>query len=307
MYLYIHYTLHFSKRLLLVSSSYISNQTEHKICFGGSPDMASSKVMYFQQQQQSSGTFRSNDQIECGLGSMNMDDLLRSMYTEPEEALTASDTNEIRGGGGGDGGGQVAWGQLGNGAEGGGGSNNESTMTLEAYLAKAGAVTEEDVSFPGVVNATGNNVMEGMTNSVQYHPGMVMQNCPTSGFAASSGFRNGMVAVGGTSGSVAAIGGGRGKRRAVEDMPLDKTTQQKQRRMIKNRESAARSRERKHAYTVELEALVTRLEEENARLLKEEAELKKQRFKQLIGKVKPVVEKRTPPKVVMHRSLSMSW
>ncbi|PON83879.1 Basic-leucine zipper transcription factor [Trema orientale] len=74
-------------------------------------------------------------------------------------------------------------------------------------------------------------------------------------------------------------GSGRGKRKVVEE-PLDKATEQKQRRMIKNRESAARSRERKQAYTVELESLVTQLEEENARLLREEAEEKKQRFKQ---------------------------
>ncbi|PON60238.1 Basic-leucine zipper transcription factor [Parasponia andersonii] len=74
-------------------------------------------------------------------------------------------------------------------------------------------------------------------------------------------------------------GSGRGKRKVVE-APLDKATEQKQRRMIKNRESAARSRERKQAYTVELESLVTQLEEENARLLREEAEEKKQRLNQ---------------------------
>eukprot|EP00850_Spirogloea_muscicola_P019556 SM000193S05180 [mRNA] locus=s193:151034:152110:- [translate_table: standard] len=41
--------------------------------------------------------------------------------------------------------------------------------------------------------------------------------------------------------------------------------------MIKNRESAARSRARKQAYTVELEAEVTLLKEENMRLLKIQA------------------------------------
>jgi len=39
--------------------------------------------------------------------------------------------------------------------------------------------------------------------------------------------------------------GGRGKRKAVEEAVVDRATLQKQRRMIKNRESAARSRERK--------------------------------------------------------------
>jgi len=40
--------------------------------------------------------------------------------------------------------------------------------------------------------------------------------------------------------------------------------------MIKNRESAARSRARKQAYTVELEAELNHLKEENARLKAEE-------------------------------------
>ena len=63
---------------------------------------------------------------------------------------------------------------------------------------------------------------------------------------------------------------------------MDKATQQKQRRMIKNRESAARSRERKQAYTVELESLVTRLEEERELILREEVEQSKERYKQLM-------------------------
>lgn len=47
-------------------------------------------------------------------------------------------------------------------------------------------------------------------------------------------------------GQAVMVGGRRGKRRAApENPPVDKATQQKQRRMIKNRESAARSRERK--------------------------------------------------------------
>ncbi|XP_019441046.1 PREDICTED: G-box-binding factor 4-like isoform X2 [Lupinus angustifolius] len=79
----------------------------------------------------------------------------------------------------------------------------------------------------------------------------------------------------GTSGG----GGGKGKRKVIEET-IDKATLQKQRRMIKNRESAARSRERKQAYTSELEYLVHQLEEENARLLNETADKQRQRFKQ---------------------------
>ncbi|KAJ9544383.1 hypothetical protein OSB04_024090 [Centaurea solstitialis] len=43
--------------------------------------------------------------------------------------------------------------------------------------------------------------------------------------------------------------------------------------MIKNRESAARSRARKQAYTHELENKVSRLEEENERLRRQKVSL----------------------------------
>ncbi|XP_062180605.1 ABSCISIC ACID-INSENSITIVE 5-like protein 2 isoform X2 [Phragmites australis] len=49
----------------------------------------------------------------------------------------------------------------------------------------------------------------------------------------------------------------------------DKVIERRQKRMIKNRESAARSRARKQAYTNELENKVSRLEEENERLKKQ--------------------------------------
>ncbi|BAT86809.1 hypothetical protein LR48_Vigan09g268900 [Vigna angularis] len=100
--------------------------------------------------------------------------------------------------------------------------------------------------------------------------------------------------------------GGRGKRKAVEEAVVDRATLQKQRRMIKNRESAARSRERKQAYTVELESLVTLLEEENARLLKEEAERRRQRFNQLMECLVPVEEK-SKPRRMLRRVNSAQW
>ncbi|KAF2592471.1 hypothetical protein F2Q70_00043986 [Brassica cretica] len=53
---------------------------------------------------------------------------------------------------------------------------------------------------------------------------------------------------------------------AVNEEVVEKTVERKQKRMIKNRESAARSRARKQAYTHELEIKVSRLEEENERL-----------------------------------------
>ncbi|KAJ9559971.1 hypothetical protein OSB04_005131 [Centaurea solstitialis] len=53
---------------------------------------------------------------------------------------------------------------------------------------------------------------------------------------------------------------------------VEKVVERRQRRMIKNRESAARSRARKQAYTMELEAEVTKLKEQNQEL-KRKAEM----------------------------------
>ncbi|XP_020209567.1 G-box-binding factor 4 [Cajanus cajan] len=102
--------------------------------------------------------------------------------------------------------------------------------------------------------------------------------------------------------------GGRGKRKThhLEEQFLDKATLQKQRRMIKNRESAARSRERKQAYTVELETLVTHLEEENAQLLMEEVDRRRQRYNQLMECLIPVEEKRKP-REMLRRVNSAQW
>ncbi|KAG4996367.1 hypothetical protein JHK85_027806 [Glycine max] len=57
----------------------------------------------------------------------------------------------------------------------------------------------------------------------------------------------------------------RGRKRVL-DGPVEKVVERRQRRMIKNRESAARSRARKQAYTVELEAELNQLKEENGQL-----------------------------------------
>ncbi|RLM60601.1 hypothetical protein C2845_PM14G16770 [Panicum miliaceum] len=54
---------------------------------------------------------------------------------------------------------------------------------------------------------------------------------------------------------------------------VEKVVERRQRRMIKNRESAARSRARKQAYTMELEAEVQKLKELNAELQKKQEEM----------------------------------
>ncbi|KAG0489685.1 hypothetical protein HPP92_006548 [Vanilla planifolia] len=68
----------------------------------------------------------------------------------------------------------------------------------------------------------------------------------------------------------------------MADGTVEKVVERRQRRMIKNRESAARSRARKQAYTVELEAELNHLKEENARLREEERKERQLRKQMLL-------------------------
>ncbi|NP_001237266.1 bZIP transcription factor bZIP9 isoform 2 [Glycine max] len=124
-------------------------------------------------------------------------------------------------------------------------TDNAGGVTLEDFLTKAIPVTEEDVrGAPPPPPSFLPFPAEGSSSSVEPFANNGVGSAPSNSVQ-------------------------KGKRRAVEE-PVDKATLQKLRRMIKNRESAARSRERKQAYTSELEYLVHQLEQENARLLKEE-------------------------------------
>ncbi|KAJ6939016.1 hypothetical protein NC651_005447 [Populus alba x Populus x berolinensis] len=156
----------------------------------------------------------------------------------------------------------------------------DEMMTLEDFLAKAGAVDVDGEDGDEVKMPPPERLSGGL---------YAFDSLPPSSFQVLDkeegsivGFGNG-VEVELVAGSGGGGGGGRGKRgRGVAMEPLDKAAQQRQRRMIKNRESAARSRERKQAYQVELESLAVRLEEENEQLLKEKEERTKERFKQVL-------------------------
>ncbi|KAK2655303.1 hypothetical protein Ddye_008355 [Dipteronia dyeriana] len=74
--------------------------------------------------------------------------------------------------------------------------------------------------------------------------------------------------------------GQRGKKRILESGTVEKVVERRQRRMIKNRESAARSRARKQAYTVELEAELNNLKEENNNLKQALEEIESNRKQQ---------------------------
>ncbi|KAL8129501.1 hypothetical protein V2J09_018656 [Rumex salicifolius] len=87
------------------------------------------------------------------------------------------------------------------------------------------------------------------------------------------------------------VGGLRARKRTL-DGPVEKVVERRQRRMIKNRESAARSRARKQAYTVELEAELNQLREENSQLKQALAELERQRSQQYVEEQQNVAKSR---------------
>nr|AGK07305.1 basic region/leucine zipper motif transcription factor [Taraxacum brevicorniculatum] len=85
---------------------------------------------------------------------------------------------------------------------------------------------------------------------------------------------------------------------------LEKVVERRRRRMIKNRESAARSRARKQAYTLELEAEVAKLKELNHELLKKQEEITEMQRNQVVEKMKlPWGSKR----LCLRRTLTGPW
>lgn len=181
------------------------------------------------------------------IGSMNMDELLKNIYSDPEPFPTdtiAAGNGSLEGSFSlpknvGNKSVDEVWKEI---VAGTGGSRDHAPapgMTLEDFLTKAGAVREEEVRMPEIPPAPSGFGVDPMVNASQFqaNPGFCVE---------SAGFGNENVSV------VPAAGGGRGKRRVVEEPPVDKATQQKQRRMIKNRESAARSRERKQVFIGDL-------------------------------------------------------
>ncbi|XP_047044581.1 ABSCISIC ACID-INSENSITIVE 5-like protein 2 [Lolium rigidum] len=170
-------------------------------------------------------------------------------------------------------------------------------MTLEDFLLKAGVVTEgclkDSSDFPPNMDAAGSSVIAAAAPSSsstpqaqwlqQYqqqaleppHPSMAGSFMATqlapqplavaTGAILESIYSDGQI----TSPMLSALSDpqtpGR-KRGASSGGVPDKVVERRRKRMIKNRESAARSRARKQAYTNELENKVSHLEEENERL-----------------------------------------
>uniref|UniRef100_A0A0A9HCS1 BZIP domain-containing protein n=1 Tax=Arundo donax TaxID=35708 RepID=A0A0A9HCS1_ARUDO len=167
-------------------------------------------------------------------------------------------------------------------------------MTLEDFLVKAGVVTEgymKDFNDVGNADQVGSAGAAEMTTGAQWlerfqqqftaiephqHGQQSMQGAympsrlalqPLNvgpGAIMESAYSDGHI----TSPMMGALSDSPtpGRKRGASGDVADKLIERRQKRMIKNRESAARSRARKQAYTNELENKVSRLEEENERL-----------------------------------------
>ncbi|VAI71948.1 unnamed protein product [Triticum turgidum subsp. durum] len=94
--------------------------------------------------------------------------------------------------------------------------------------------------------------------------------------------------------------------RARKGPTVEKVVERRQRRMIKNRESAARSRQRKQAYIMELEAEVAKLKENNEALQKKQVEMLQKQKDEVIERI----EKQLGPKAkrfCLQRTLTGPW
>ncbi|WVZ73507.1 hypothetical protein U9M48_021806 [Paspalum notatum var. saurae] len=96
-------------------------------------------------------------------------------------------------------------------------------------------------------------------------------------------------------------GGLRGRKAPA----MEKVVERRQRRMIKNRESAARSRQRKQAYMMELEAEVAKLKELNEELQKKQVEMLEKQKNEVLGRSRQVGP--TAKRICLRRTLTGPW
>ncbi|KAL6610407.1 hypothetical protein ACP70R_040376 [Stipagrostis hirtigluma subsp. patula] len=199
-------------------------------------------------------------------------------------------------------------------------------MTLEDFLVKAGVVTEglmkDPDDLPGNMDTIGGSVVAAGASSLnsgaqwlqQYQQQaldpqqpsmagsyMASQLAPqplsvATGAILESMYSDGQI----TSPRLGALSDPQtpGRKRGATGEFADKMIERRQKRMIKNRESAARSRARKQAYTNELENKVSRLEDENERLKKQ----KHEELDEILSSAPPL-----EPKHILRRTSSAAF
>ncbi|XP_050213809.1 ABSCISIC ACID-INSENSITIVE 5-like protein 1 [Mercurialis annua] len=97
-------------------------------------------------------------------------------------------------------------------------------------------------------------------------------------------------------------------KKRIIDGPPEVVVERRQRRMIKNRESAARSRARKQAYTVELELELNQLKEENAKLKVLVEEIEQNRKEEVLRRMPLIMPKKKADTLRnIRRTVSLAW
>ncbi|XP_062220401.1 bZIP transcription factor 23-like [Phragmites australis] len=97
-------------------------------------------------------------------------------------------------------------------------------------------------------------------------------------------------------------GGMRGRKASA----IEKVSERRQRRMIKNRESAAKSRQRKQAYMMELEAEVAKLKELNEELHKKQVEMLEKQNNEVLERMTRQIGP-TAKRICLRRTLTGPW
>uniref|UniRef100_A0ACD5YZH8 Uncharacterized protein n=1 Tax=Avena sativa TaxID=4498 RepID=A0ACD5YZH8_AVESA len=97
-------------------------------------------------------------------------------------------------------------------------------------------------------------------------------------------------------------GGLRGRKAPA----MEKVVERRQRRMIKNRESAARSRQRKQSYMMELETEVAKLKERNEELQRKQVEMLERQKNEVFEKITRQVGP-TSKRICLRRTLTGPW
>ncbi|NP_001149687.1 bZIP transcription factor 12 [Zea mays] len=257
--------------------------------------MASSRVMASSSPPQHAGAGSSSDLARfksSGVGSMNMDDIIRNIYGPEAVNAAAAESAGL-------------------------GPAEPSLAAPEAAARRTSEEVWKEISAAGGLPAPVLHIPPAASSGAGARGGggaaeMTLEDFLARDSCGRAAVMEGNMALGfpdgdgDAAGSVAGgVGGVRGGgKRALLD-PADRAVMQRQKRMIKNRESAARSRDRKQAYVAELESQVMQLEEEQTELLREQEDRRQKRLKELTERAVPVIRKKSPQD--LRRTNSMEW
>lgn len=249
--------------------------------------------------------FQQQQQQQPSLGEMTLEEFLvragvvREDMNQPPPQPLLNGTTAVANGGG------MMFGDLSASAA---NSNSGITLAFGQPVRNNGGSTLANTTPAslGMVRPYAATLPVGNATDLASHMGMRTGGMIGIGDQVNNGLMNGMVGLGGGGLTVATgspvnqtssdgLPRGNGDLSSLSPAPyvlgsgmrrksggVEKVVERRQKRMIKNRESAARSRARKQAYTMELEAEVAKLKEQNEELMKKQAEIMEMQKNQVL-------------------------